>query len=387
MSRLDPVQASPPIPVLPTPRHPSEVFRHRPDQMRRDAVGELLEQMAAIPSTTLPELRIREPFPEADLDTLDVPAALRDELRRAAERGYALPVAVEVTISTQNIEIHERTPPVVEYHSTYVIRRTQLRSMAKPSGRHDALVCVRQDLVFNNPSSVQRIRFRPSGSTADVCRIGTTLLLLLGIRAAPTFTFNDMDLLIAALPTTSGLDCQRPLDSDVHRRIVAVARNRIRDLTDCLAWSSGYLDTAHSFFTPECELAEVTEHASNLAALRARIGNQPAGEGPEVSRARHYHREQITELEILTDSLIARVAAMHHYVTLVEELSVKVAALQRMEQAREIRAELDAMARQLGADEIARSNYQNLISDMEATRAGIDALATLLTVHARPDVT
>ena len=64
--------------------------------------------------------------------------------------------------------------------------------------------------------------------------------------------------------------------------------------------------------------------------------------------------------------------------TLLDELSERITALDQLERLTTVGGELDALFTQYGADELAKDNYRRLIDDVEATRAGIEAVTEIL---------
>ncbi len=198
-------------------------------------------------------------------------------------------------------------------------------------------------------------------------------------RGVHQFSYEDRDELATALASPWRLPMSDPGAGELYYRITVVASNLVAELQASRAWNSEYFDVAHAKFSPSAELEEVTRHAQHLARLQDAIGTTCDGVSDEAALARKHQDFQRQQLEVLTESLIRRVGALHHYVGLVTDLSEKVVALEQLEQATRIDRELEEAFLQYGRDELARQRYRELETDLAGVRASVGYLLATLT--------
>ena len=344
--------------IGPTPTAPLPVFSREAEPTKAAAIAGAIEALEALKDhNSIPRLP-PPPATRAYVNHLPVSADLRARLQLAVDAGYVLP---SHSFTTANGELGVRFPA------------SDLRADAGGGELSRRIrFTARRGLPDRDAPRRWGVFRRPGRSEQPAADKGP-------------FTPQDRTELAAALPsetelavTLSSEDISNVPRANTYERIAYLAHRLISQLLATRAWNSPYLDTAHSTFDPARELAEITEHASRLAYFYSQICPPLTGAGAEAVTARHHQDYQRGQLDVLTHSLIERVAALQHYVTLLDELSERITALDQLERLTTVGGELDALFTQYGADELAKDNYRRLIDDVEATRAGIEAVTEIL---------
>lgn len=164
-------------------------------------------------------------------------------------------------------------------------------------------------------------------------------------------------------------------------RMATVAVIRLQQLIDSRAWrdtDSGahgqpLMAASHALFSPGVEAVLLTERFADLEAMRREVD---ALADDDVTGT---HRQALLrDIEVLYQSLCRRVAALHHWIGLVEQLSEELVELDRVRTAAQLSRRAVDMAKLLGDDEVAVSGYAALSAQTEAALFQTRALAQLV---------
>lgn len=163
-------------------------------------------------------------------------------------------------------------------------------------------------------------------------------------------------------------------------RLGLLARRQAARIARAEAWTDGILDEHRLQFDPAAEADQISVHAARIAAMRAQVGSTPVidGDGFVYDQARSAVADEHAVLDLILESLFKRVAALLAYADRVAELGEQLAALRVMERAAGMSQRVDALAAQMGADELAAVKLQRLTADVDAVAAKVSAIAAEL---------
>lgn len=163
-------------------------------------------------------------------------------------------------------------------------------------------------------------------------------------------------------------------------RLGLLARRQAARITQAEAWTDGILDEHRLQFDPAAEATQIGVHAARIAAMRVQIGPMPLidGDGFVYDQARSAVADEHAVLDLVLESLFKRVAALLAYADRVAELGEQLAALRVMERAAGMSQRVDALAAQMGADELAAVKLQRLAADADSVAAKISAITAEL---------
>lgn len=161
-------------------------------------------------------------------------------------------------------------------------------------------------------------------------------------------------------------------------RLGLLARRLAAQISESDAWRDAILDEHRLQFDPAAEAREITAHAARIAAMRAQVGDVPAVDGGIYDQARSTVADEHAVLDLILESLLKRVAALLAYADRVRELATQLQALRAMERAAGMSAQVDALAAQMGADELAAVKLHRLSADADAVAAKVSTIAAEL---------
>lgn len=169
-------------------------------------------------------------------------------------------------------------------------------------------------------------------------------------------------------------------------RLGLLARRLATRISESDAWRDAILDEHRLQFDPAAEAGQITVHAARIAALRVQIGDVPLGSSGVLDQARSAVLDQARSavadehavLDLILGSLLKRVAALLAYADRVTELSTQLRALRAIEQATGMSTHVNALAAQMGADELAAVKLHRLSADADAVAAKVGAIAAEL---------
>lgn len=176
------------------------------------------------------------------------------------------------------------------------------------------------------------------------------------------------------------IKCAKPIDQSWPEiGLAAVAKKLATRIEESAAWKDAALDPHRLVFNPRDEADEVRQHALRIAAVRSQVGDDPAGDSYVHRQAHTLLAREREVLDALVQPLRERVVALWAYAEKVDELSSQIAALRSIEKAMAVSPELETLARQTGADELATDQLRRLTADAETISAQITAATEFLT--------
>lgn len=364
------------------PDPPRPVFARATDTDRATALAAVRAALLN-PADPLRSHAVTLPPAPLDADELDTDR-LRRRLLRAREHGFVLPTGVENHINKfgQRFDklVYDRTACGIAVTDA---TRSQVATITLAIAGCAFLVV----LVISGVIAAAI----NGGGVVDSA--GWVLLSAGGAAAAAAGTFmcHDWRLLRYGL---DGTDIEDLFDAMRARRdrhtadvtsgdrevaLASIAATQIHAITTSAAWDSGYLDLGRAVLDPDAELAEIRTFAGELHTMRSRLGTAPTGNSLAAAQARAHHAERRSELDTVFDSLVERVAALHHYANVLAALSDTITALDSIEQSRAAGDDIATLAAQLGANDLATDRYDRLTADATALRAEITHFTHTLT--------
>lgn len=357
------------------PDTPASVY-DRADTDARQSSLQLINNMLADPESH--QIGRVTPIADIDPDDLDISRSLRRRLTRAKQHGYVIPETRTKIVPVPGRHPGRISEHVFEYpagvpYENQITDKTRgqafgeaLRPTVGPASFGFALGAIQH--LFSLPpwvnwTAVGLIGYAALGLIAAL--LTRRRILVYGLSK-----FRIIELHRALIA--------RPRNSDREERLVAIAASLIDKLKGSIAWKSGYLDVAHALFNPDTEYREIRSFAAKIAQTRTRLGTAPNGDGPDAQRARTHHAQQLADLNHVFDVLVARVAALHHYTLVIGALSEKITALQSIERSLVTGHEIDDLAHEIGANELAITRYDQLIADAQGLHSDITMLASSL---------
>lgn len=363
------------------PDTPASVFDRADDTARQTSL-QLINDMLTNPENH----RIAPITPIADIDPadLDISQSLRRRLVRAKQHGYVIPES-----KTTLIPVPGRHPGIISQHifdyPADVPHEKRITDKTRGQIIGEAARSMAGCLAVGG-ATVAATELADLPAWATGTGLGLIAFAALGFIGAliarrrklahALSRFRIIDLHQALI--------DRPRNSDREELLVAIAATLIDKLKGSIAWNSGYLDIAHALFNPATEYREIRSFAAKIAQTRTRLGTAPAGKGPDAQRARDHHAQQLADLDHVFGALVARVAALHHYTDVVGALSEKITALRSIERSLATGREIDDLAHQIGANELALTRYDQLIADAHGLHSDITMLASSLAEIAHP---
>ncbi|OHU12797.1 hypothetical protein [Mycobacteroides chelonae] len=357
------------------PDTPASVY-DRADSDARQSSLQLINNMLADPEGH--QIDGTTPIADIDPDDLDISKSLRRRLTRAKQHGYVIPET-----RTKIVPEPGRHPGLISKHvfeyPAGVPYENQITDKTHGQSFGEALRPTVGPASFGLAlSGMQYLVSLPPW--VNWTAVGLTGYAALGLIAALLTRRRN---LVYGLSKFQIIELHRaliarPRNSDREERLVAIAASLIDKLKGSIAWKSGYLDVAHALFNPDTEYREIRSFAAKIAQTRTRLGTAPQGEGPDAQRARTHHAQQLADLNHVFDVLVARVAALHHYTLVIGALSEKITALQSIERSLVTGHEIDDLAHEIGANELAITRYDQLIADAQGLHSDITMLASSL---------
>ncbi|SHY08084.1 Uncharacterised protein [Mycobacteroides abscessus subsp. abscessus] len=357
------------------PDTPASVY-DRADNTARQSSLQLINNMLADPESH--QIGGVTPIADIDPDDLDISRSLRHRLTRAKQHGYVIPET-----RTKIVPVPGRHPGRISEHvfdyPADIPYENQITDKTRGQSFGESLRPAVGPASFGLALGGMQYLFSLP-PWVNWTAVGLTGYAALGFIAALLTRRRN---LVYGLSRSQIIELHRaliaqPRNSAREERLTAIAASLIDKLTGSIAWKSGYLDVAHALFNPGTEYREIRSFAAKIAQTRTRLGTAPEGEGPDAQRARTHHAQQLADLDHVFDVLVARVAALHHYTLVIGALSEKITALQSIERSLVTGHEIDDLAHEIGANELAITRYDQLIADAQGLHSDITMLASSL---------